>query len=299
MPGHGRNDFRDCPVLTVTVGVLRLNYNDVVVRAEKQASFPMKLSVYALQLFAVLPIRKKTLATYRSMFRCHIEGALGEIQLSEISRSDIKKVISNLPPQTAATTLAIIKMIFREALEDGIVEKSPVHGLRGPKVMVAPRRFLTWEELDRINFGKWNHQIRFLALHGLRWSEAVALTVDDIRGGRIYVTKSVHGATKSLAGMRVVPLVGEFKKFPRHPRTLRKALSPHGITIHSLRHTYAYILKKQGVHVTTAQRLLGHSDPKVTLAVYTRVLDSEIDDVARIMDTLIGDEKSDSLLASA
>lgn len=249
----------------------------------------MKLSVYALQLFTVLPIRKKTLATYRSMFRCHIERALGEIQLSEISRSDIKKVIANLPPQTAATTLAIIKMIFREALEDGIVEKSPVHGLRGPKVMVAPRRFLTWEELDRIHFGKWNHQIRFLALHGLRWSEAVALTIDDIRDGRIYVTKSVHGATKSLAGMRVVPLVGEFKKFPRHPRTLRKALSPHGITIHSLRHTYAYILKKKGVHVTTAQRLLGHSDPKVTLSVYTRVLDSEIDDVARIMDTLIGD----------
>jgi site-specific recombinase XerC len=64
---------------------------------------------------------------------------------------------------------------------------------------------------------------------------------------------------------------------------LRKALKPYGVTIHSLRHTYAYLLKSKGVHVTTAQKLLGHSDPKITLAVYTRVLDSEIDDVGNVL----------------
>jgi integrase len=75
----------------------------------------------------------------------------------------------------------------------------------------------------------------------------------------------------------VVPLVGEFKPFPKSPKTLRKVLDPHGVHIHSLRHTYAYILKSQGVHVTTAQKLMGHSDPKITMAIYTRVLDDEID----------------------
>lgn len=290
LAGYARARFRDCPAVAVTVYLSRLNYNDVVVRAEKQASLPMKLRDYADATIATLPVRKKTLATYRSMFRCHIDSSLGELELKDVTRSDIKKCIATLPPQTAATTLAIIKMLFREALEEGILEASPVHGVRGPKVMVPPRRFLTWEEIERINFGKWNHQIRFLALHGLRWSEAVVLTQDDIRDGRIYVTKSLHGSTKSLSGMRSVPLIGEFKKLPRHPRTLRKALAPHGVTIHSLRHTYAYILKKKGVHVTTAQRLLGHSDPKVTLQVYTRVLDSEIDDVAKILGTLIPNE---------
>ena len=250
----------------------------------------MLLSSYAPKVLSTLPIRKKTLATYRSMYKCHIENSLGVIALSEVSRSDIKEVIRDLNPQTAATTLAIIKTIFREALEDGVVEKSPVHGLRGPKVMVAPRKFLTWGELEQINFGKWNQQIRFLALHGLRWGEAVVLTENDIRDGRIYVTKSIHGATKSISGMRVVPLIGEFAPLPRHPRTLRRALAPYGVTIHSLRHTYAYILKKQGVHVTTAQRLMGHSDPKVTLAVYTRVLDSEIDETAKLLGVLIGNK---------
>ena len=252
----------------------------------------MKLNQHAESVFAVLPVRKKTIATYRSMYRCHIQFSLGDMELDAISRTDIKLCIAGLPSQTSATTLAVIKMLFREALEDGVIEKSPVHGVRGPRVMAQPRRFLTWEELERINFGKYNHQIRFLALHGLRWSEAVALTYDDVRDGRIYINKSVHGPTKSAAGMRMVPLIGEFKKFPRHPRTLRKALAPYGITIHSLRHTYAYILKKEGIHVTTAQRLLGHSDPKVTLAVYTQVLDTEIDDAAMILGKLIAGKKA-------
>jgi len=57
-----------------------------------------------------------------------------------------------------------------------------------------------------------------------------------------------------------------------------ESLDPYQVQIHSLRHTYAYLLKSSGVHVTTAQRLLGHSDPKMTLAIYTQVLDHEIDD---------------------
>ena len=117
----------------------------------------------------------------------------------------------------------------------------------------------------------------------LRWGEAVVLTSDDIRGDRVYINKSIHGGTKSQSGNRVVPLVGEFASFPKSPKTLRKVLDPHGIHIHSLRHTYAYILKSQGIHVTTAQKLMGHSDPKITMAIYTRVLDNEIESAGAIL----------------
>ena len=55
------------------------------------------------------------------------------------------------------------------------------------------------------------------------------------------------------------------------------------MTVHSFRRTYAYLLKTQGVHVTTAQKLLGHSDPLMTLKVYTSVLDSEIDDAGVLL----------------
>ena len=46
------------------------------------------------------------------------------------------------------------------------------------------------------------------------------------------------------------------------------------IDIHSLRHTFASRLAKNGVGLAQAQRLLGHSDPKLTTAIYTH-LDAE------------------------
>ena len=250
----------------------------------------MNFERFASETIGNLPIRHKTRTTYKSMYRCHIGPSLGHRELEDVKRTEIQELISHLPPQTAQTTLAVIKTIYREALAQELLEHSPAHGIRGQKVFVAPRKFLTWEQLDTTNFGKYTTQIRFLALHGLRWSEAVALTDDDIRDGKIYVTKSVHGQTKSRAGVRVVPLVSEFKPLPQTRRPLRKVLTSHGITIHSLRHTYAYLLKSRGVHVTTAQRLLGHSDPKVTLSIYTQVLDNEIDDTGAMLKSFIRGE---------
>jgi integrase len=243
---------------------------------------------FALQTINHLPIRKKTFATYYSVLRLHVFPTLAHRDIREIKRLDVQSAIQGLPPQTAATTLAVIKTVFREALAQEIIQVSPAHGVSGPKIMVKPRDFLTWDEVSAGAFGKYSAHIKFLALHGLRWSEAVALTIDDIRDDRVWINKSVHGQTKSKAGIRSVPLVSPFKVFPKSPKTLRKVLKPYGVDIHSLRHTYAYLLKQQGVHVTTAQRLLGHSDPRVTMSVYTQVLDNEIDDVGLLLSKAAG-----------
>ena len=248
----------------------------------------MLFECFALETLSHLPIRQKTFATYHSMLRLHVFPTLAHRNVLEIKRIDIQKAIQGLSPQTSAMTLAVIKTVFREALAQDIIEVSPAHGVSGPKIMVRPRDFMTWEEISKASFGKYTPQIRFLALHGLRWSEAVALTVDDIKDDRVWINKSVHGTTKSKAGIRSVPLVSPFIVFPKSPKTLRKVIKPYGVDIHSLRHTYAYLLKQQGVHVTTAQRLLGHSDPRVTMNVYTQVLDSEIDDVGFILSKVAG-----------
>jgi integrase len=57
---------------------------------------------------------------------------------------------------------------------------------------------------------------------------------------------------------------------------IAKVLEPYGVTIHSLRKTYAYFLKSNNVHVTTAAKFMGHSNPVITLKIYTMVLDHEI-----------------------
>ena len=48
------------------------------------------------------------------------------------------------------------------------------------------------------------------------------------------------------------------------------------VNMHSLRKTYAYLLKSSQIHVTTAAKMMGHSNPLVTLKIYTLVLDDEI-----------------------
>lgn len=243
---------------------------------------------FAMQTVAHLPIRKKTRATYFSVLRRHIFPLLAHRQLESITRTDVQSCIHGLPAQTSAMCLAVIKTIFREAVAQNLVETSPAYRVSGIKIMVQPRKFLKWEEVAQADFGKYTTHIRFLALHGLRWSEAVALEIGDIHDDRVWINRSIHGPTKSKAGIRSVPLVSPFVVFPRSPKTLRKVLRPYGIDIHSLRHTYAYLLKQQGVHVTTAQRLLGHSDPRVTMGIYTQVLDSEIDDVGLILSKAAG-----------
>jgi len=167
-----------------------------------------------------LPIRRKTMGTYHSMNRCHIHQALGDMDLREIKRSDIQVLIVPLAAQTSAMTLAVIKSISRKAMAQALIENSPAHGMKGKAISVAPRRFLAWAEIKRSEFDPLKEHIHFLALHGLRWSEAVALDKEDIRDGWIYIHKSIHGQTKSRAAIRTVLLVSYFVKFSKIPKPL-------------------------------------------------------------------------------
>ena len=247
----------------------------------------MRLENFATEIIEVLPIRRKTQQDYQSILKCHVYPKIGKHQIESITRLEIQSLISELNPPIASKTLAVLKTIFREAIARELLETSILPGIKTKPMQTVPRRFLRWDELRELDFGKYDSQIHFLATHGVRWSEALALTSEDFRDGRIFVNKSIHGDSKSASSVRIIPQVTQFATFPRSPKTLRKVLNPYGVCIHSLRHTYAYLLKQQGVHVTTAQRLLGHSDSRVTLNIYTQVLDEEIDKTGALLRSVI------------
>ena len=243
----------------------------------------MQFKIFALATIDILILRDKTKKDYFSALKCHVFPKLGDHEMRSITKKDVQEVVQHLDPPIAAKTLAVLKTVFREAIDYGHLEISPTFGVRTKQLRNTPRKFLRWEEIKELSFGKYEYQVRFLAAHGLRWSEALALTPSDFIDGRILVTKSIHGESKSKSSVRVVPQVTEFAYFPRSPKTLRNVLDPYGVCIHSLRHTYAYLLKQQGIHVTTAQRLLGHSDSRITMNIYTQVLDEEIDSAGAIL----------------
>jgi integrase len=235
----------------------------------------ISLHDFAHETLPRLPITKKTYENYEGSFRRHFDPPLGNFPVNEIRKDQLISILETLPPHTHYQALMAARVIFREALYREIITESPAASIRTPKTPTKPYNFLTWESLKDIDFGPQTIRIRFLALHGLRWGEAAALCDGDIRDGLVYVTKSVHGATKSKAGVREVPHLSEFEQFPRYQKSVAKALSPYGVTIHSLRKTYAYTLKSAQVHVTVAAKLLGHSNPLVTMKIYTAVLDDE------------------------
>ena len=57
-------------------------------------------------------------------------------------------------------------------------------------------------------------------------------------------------------------------------------MEDEGVTIHSLRHTYASFAIAQGADAKTLQMQLGHSSPSITLNTYTALWPERLDDVA-------------------
>jgi len=234
-------------------------------------------------LWGVLNVRPKTLQNYKHQYGKYLEPVMGSVELDKVEPVAIQRCLLSLPPQTSRHCLMLIKTIYREAALYGQSTINPSLGLKTPAIQLSEKKFLTWEEVNSKEWGRYNEQIRFLALHGLRWSEAAVITEDDIRDGFVFISKSVYGPCKSKSSIRKVPYLGHFEPLPITYKPMQKCANLHGVTVHSFRRTYAYLLKTQGVHVTTAQRLLGHSDPMMTLKVYTSVLDSEIDDAGVLL----------------
>jgi integrase len=236
----------------------------------------MKLDDFAVECWKFLPVTQKTVENYRGAYLRNISPILGHREMPGILKREFLDALAPLAAPNYIQTLMALRVIYREAVSREMISHSPLNSIRPPKSYPKPQKFLTWEEVSRINFGKYDQHIKFLALHGLRWGEAVALTSEDIYDDKVHITRSKYGPTKSVSGVREVPYFGHFKPFPKTRKAIAGSLSPHGVTIHSLRKTYAYFLKTNDVHVTAAARFLGHADPMLTLKIYTLVRDEEI-----------------------
>ena len=236
----------------------------------------MRTDDFVAMLWSQLLVTDKTLHNYVGAYARYLHAGIGEMEIALVGKNQLINLLSVLPAQTRYQTLMVARVIFREAVERELITVSPAASIKPPRIEVKPAKFLTWEELLVIDFGKQTSRIQFLALHGLRYGEASAMVDSDVYDGLVHINKSAAGATKTVAGNRVVPLISPFPGFAKSQKRLATLLHPYGVTVHSLRKTYAYTLKCSQIHVTTAAKLMGHSNPLVTMKIYTLVLDDEI-----------------------
>ncbi|MBI3679764.1 MAG: tyrosine-type recombinase/integrase [Acidobacteria bacterium] len=62
-----------------------------------------------------------------------------------------------------------------------------------------------------------------------------------------------------------------------------------GVSLHSLRHTFASELLSKGVPITEVSERLGHADKNITLAIYSHAMPADSRAAAKVWNEALGD----------
>ncbi len=237
-------------------------------------------------------------------FTAVVEPLLGHRPVHKIVLEDIHEVLASLEPSLSAATknryLAMLRSIFRFAVEHGYCEKDPTRSIKLARE--TPIKLYEVEEklLNRLGravewleerFVRTAFLVQLLLLTGMRINEALSLTWADVdlsaRHIRLRATKSgkLRHVPISEACMELLERLAEaeFSQAPqgwlfpsaysdspmtRPVRPWKRACRAVGLPIslrfHDLRHIFAAACVSDGIPLFTLQQLLGHSSIRMT-----------------------------------
>jgi len=274
------------------------------------------------------PKKASTIVTDTGRINRHIVPLLGTRRVKDLVKADINKVLKDIMAGktrvsvktkklrgkaivrggvgTATRTVGLLGGILTYAVEAGIIETNPAHGIRKPKDRVRNRR-LTDEEyrvLGRIlrkaaedeRYQITADIIRQIALTGCRRSEMIKLRwiETDMEASCLRLTDSKEGASTRAIGLPVVEFLeaqwtartgtyvfpgqgddSAFGSFPNHWEKMFANTPLGDITPHVLRHSFASIANDLGFTEVTIAALVGHSKGSVT-SKYIHALDTAL-----------------------
>ena len=261
--------------------------------------------------------RKKEQELQRSVFERHLLPFFGGKRLNVISSEDIErykglKLSEGLAPKSINNHLVVLHKAFSSAVEWKILQEIPK--MRHLKLPEPPFRYLTEQEAKTLIDGLKGllHEMVLTALRtGMRYSELTALMWEDVDWENKLITvrrsqvEGVIGSTKNNR-IRRIPMTDDvinlfiqkrqksglvFEENDHHVvyevsrRRLRGSCENLGITIitwHDLRHTFASHLVAKGAPLPAVQKLLGHSDIKMTMR-YAHLGPSQLQDAVDLL----------------
>jgi integrase/recombinase XerC len=250
---------------------------------------PATVRAYAadLEQFEVfLARRERTLADFEAIVREDATGFLAELHRQRQKKS------------SQARKLSTLRSFFRYLIRHRLLTQTPLAGLRNPKQESRQPRALNVDQATALMDAPARpgpEGIRDLALvellygSGLRVSEALSLTVDDVRADRGFVRVRGKGGKDRLAplseasrhrlseylmersglgpaeselalflGMRGGPL-SRREALRIVSRLAQEAGVSQSVHPHTLRHSFASHLLQAGADLRSVQELLGHA----------------------------------------
>jgi len=147
----------------------------------------------------------------------HINEKLGDMKVSEIKPINVQSLLNSLSPSVAKSVTNTLSQIFRSAIANDVISKSPMLSVSPPTYKAQPKRSITDNErtaLYKADLSPEDRLIVMLLLRtGLRRQELAGLYWTDIRDGRVYVRRvwdyfagRFRDYPKSFAGFRSMPV---------------------------------------------------------------------------------------------
>ncbi len=153
-------------------------------------------------------VTSSTRAREETIWRCQIEPAFGEVKLGRLVRSDVERWVGDLEhtlaPGTVTRCMTLLHKLLADAMSDGLIGRNVASNVKGPRERPTERRFLSLEELDRLEEAMpehWRLVVPVAATTGLRIGELAALQVSDLNLGarELLVRRTAVGVPKRVS----------------------------------------------------------------------------------------------------
>lgn len=252
-------------------------------------------------------------------------GPMRMQDVMEVHCRAVMNKVSEYSEDLQRKVLNILKQMFETGISNGLVAQNPAlrvkitpHAKPNNKV-----KFLTVAQQKELMQNVAEPRAKaFCALClfcGLRREEALGLLWSDIEDGKVHVRRSLtfpnnqpdeNRELKTSAAHRTIPMPQELidilagtpktslnvipdahgremtlSAFQRLWAHAEKAVDFH-VYPYMLRHSYASSLYRLGVNVKEAQYLMGHTDVRTTLNIYTHIENENLQDAAEKLKTL-------------
>lgn len=279
-------------------------------------------------------VRERTLDKYWLSHR-HLQEIAPDLKLVDTTRLEYQQILNTFAQTHEKATVMDfhhqLKAMLLDAYDEGYIQRDPTRKIvvKGKEPSEKKSKYLNEFELklllrhlDLSTFPNFDWMILLIAKTGLRFSEALGLTKEDIdleqqtiNVDKTWDYKSYTGSfkpTKNASSVRKVSIDWKLamqlnqviQDFPNGEpifaqkrvfnSTVNNLLKKHCeelnipiISVHGLRHTHASLLLFAGVSIASVAKRLGHADMTTTQQTYLHIIQElENKDNTKIMQHL-------------